>query len=106
RAAAGRTGSAGQPEHCRRQPSHAVSLNRKLATRRSRSDAALYMRLMMKDRSSDPDQGVEWPRTADRRPDGSSDAFPLSAVQRSVWFGQQLNPTAPIFIAQYVELHG
>ncbi|AQA24492.1 amino acid adenylation domain protein [Rhodococcus sp. MTM3W5.2] len=23
-----------------------------------------------------------------------------------MWFGQQLNPTAPIFIAQYVELHG
>ncbi|NLE80463.1 MAG: non-ribosomal peptide synthase/polyketide synthase, partial [Rhodococcus sp.] len=33
-------------------------------------------------------------------------AFPLSAVQRSMWFAQQLSPTVPKFIAQYVELQG
>uniref|UniRef100_UPI000ADFB8FA non-ribosomal peptide synthetase n=1 Tax=Rhodococcus marinonascens TaxID=38311 RepID=UPI000ADFB8FA len=36
-------------------------------------------------------------------PDG---AFPLSSVQRSMWFAQQLSPTVPKFIAQYVELRG
>lgn len=33
-------------------------------------------------------------------------AFPLSAVQRSMWFAQQLHPTVPYFIAQYIEFHG
>src|SRR6478735_5808616 len=33
-------------------------------------------------------------------------AFPLSSVQRSMWFAQQLSPTVPKFIAQYVELRG
>ncbi|EME22130.1 non-ribosomal peptide synthetase [Rhodococcus triatomae BKS 15-14] len=27
-------------------------------------------------------------------------------MQRTMWFSQQLNPTVPTFIAQYVELHG
>ncbi|MER2205116.1 MAG: condensation domain-containing protein, partial [Rhodococcus sp. (in: high G+C Gram-positive bacteria)] len=33
-------------------------------------------------------------------------AFPLSAVPRSLWFAQQLHPTVPYFIAQYIEFHG
>ncbi|MFD4182853.1 amino acid adenylation domain-containing protein, partial [Rhodococcus sp. NPDC058514] len=33
-------------------------------------------------------------------------AFPLSAVQRSMWFSQQLSPTVPASIAHYIELHG
>ena len=33
-------------------------------------------------------------------------AFPLSAVQRSMWFAQQLHPAVPYFIAQYIEIHG
>ncbi|ELB92191.1 non-ribosomal peptide synthetase, partial [Rhodococcus wratislaviensis IFP 2016] len=33
-------------------------------------------------------------------------AFPLSSVQRSMWFAQQLSPTVPKFIAQYIELRG
>ena len=35
-----------------------------------------------------------------------AEAFPLSAVQRSMWFAQQLTPAVPIFIAQYVTLQG
>src|SRR5574340_244371 len=38
--------------------------------------------------------------------DVPADAFPLSSAQRNIWFAQQLTPTVPIFIAQYVELHG
>jgi hypothetical protein len=39
-------------------------------------------------------------------PYGQYTAFPLSAVQRSMWFAQQLSPTVPEFIAHYIELHG
>ncbi|MFE3292550.1 amino acid adenylation domain-containing protein, partial [Rhodococcus sp. NPDC059234] len=56
--------------------------------------------------STDSQRDSAQPQAVTFDPDGPADAFPLSAVQRSVWFGQQLTPTAPIFIAQYVDLHG
>ncbi|QDQ90991.1 amino acid adenylation domain-containing protein [Rhodococcus sp. WB9] len=33
-------------------------------------------------------------------------AFPLSHAQKGLWFAQQLDPTVPILVAQYVELRG
>ncbi len=32
--------------------------------------------------------------------------FPLSEAQRALWFAQQLAPDVPLFIAQYVDIHG
>ncbi|MFZ2178670.1 MAG: amino acid adenylation domain-containing protein, partial [Rhodococcus sp. (in: high G+C Gram-positive bacteria)] len=48
------------------------------------------------------------PTTGNRSDDGyvPEGAFPLSSVQRSMWFAQQLSPTVPKFIAQYVDLRG
>ena len=59
----------------------------------------------------DPQRGRPDPTASDndtepRSAQSDSGAFPLSAVQRTMWFSQQLNPTVPTFIAQYVELHG
>ncbi|QYB02783.1 amino acid adenylation domain-containing protein [Rhodococcus sp. USK10] len=35
-----------------------------------------------------------------------SRAFPLSHAQKGLWFAQQLDPSVPILVAQYVELRG
>ncbi|MER2224317.1 MAG: condensation domain-containing protein, partial [Rhodococcus sp. (in: high G+C Gram-positive bacteria)] len=33
-------------------------------------------------------------------------AFPLSRAQLALWFAQQLSPSTPFVVAQYVELRG
>ncbi|WP_244164827.1 AMP-binding protein, partial [Rhodococcoides fascians] len=37
---------------------------------------------------------------------GASEPFPLSSAQRGMWFAQQLAPSVPVCIAQYVDLRG
>ncbi|MEV0945111.1 amino acid adenylation domain-containing protein [Rhodococcus sp. NPDC049939] len=32
--------------------------------------------------------------------------FPLSPAQRGIWLAQQLDPSVPVSVAQYVEIHG
>ncbi|NLU84923.1 non-ribosomal peptide synthetase, partial [Rhodococcus sp. HNM0569] len=46
------------------------------------------------------------PDTYGRQTQPAGDAFPLSAPQRGMWFAQQLDPTVPVNIAQYVEIRG
>ncbi|MFH5211842.1 amino acid adenylation domain-containing protein [Antrihabitans sp. NCIMB 15449] len=46
------------------------------------------------------------PSPAEAVPGVPPGAFPLSAAQRGIWFAQQLAGSAPISIAQYVEIRG
>ncbi|QSE83031.1 amino acid adenylation domain-containing protein [Rhodococcus koreensis] len=48
--------------------------------------------------------GSGFPRKAAGELD--SRAFPLSHAQKGLWFAQQLDPSVPILVAQYVELRG
>ncbi|WXG67952.1 amino acid adenylation domain-containing protein [Rhodococcus sovatensis] len=50
---------------------------------------------------SEDDLGQEWgPRAL------TSDAFPLTAAQRGLWFAQHLMPDVPITIANYIDVRG
>ncbi|OAK51474.1 non-ribosomal peptide synthetase [Rhodococcoides kyotonense] len=44
--------------------------------------------------------------SVDRRADGTSEPFPLTAAQRGLWFAQHLMPDVPITIANFIDIRG